>query len=223
MENKNQIIYYLISAGLIIIAFGVFYFLDFPKMKESEGKDKQIVQLEKSIESRKGYYQSLDAKVIELNGDGWEEKSKQIAVNFSMNDPFLTPKLNNFFETVVSGSGLSLNQMTYSTAAAVKGTPKATTGSDSMKVGGESAQPVAQSSSLDQLNGSAKKITYNLTVSGSYSAFKNFLKQLENQTRIATVQSISVSSGTPQVTGRGKTRTITNILDFNLIVDVYSY
>jgi len=220
-KKQNTII---IAVVLIVAALGVAYFLDFSKWKEIKDVDNQITQTKALIESKKSYYSVIDSKMAALTDAGWASKKESIAVNFT-STPFFVPKINTFFQTVVLSSGMSLGSITSSTGASTKDQSTAQeSGTKSTKSTTETTTTTTTSESsgyLGQLKGSIKKTTVNLSVSGTYSAFKNLLSIFENQTRIITIKSISVASGGQETATKGGTAR--NNLTFSMVLDIYSY
>jgi hypothetical protein len=221
MNQKN--IKILISVGLIIAALAVAYLLDFSKWKDINSIDGQISQTESLIKVKQAYYAVIDSKMQALNSSGWDSKKNSIMINFD-SSLFFTPKINTFFKTIVASSGMKLSGMTSSSAESVRAqaqvqtTTIAENGAKSSKDAETTQQVVSPTNYLDRLQGEVKKTTISLTVTGTYSAFKNLLSLFENQTRIITVKSVSVSSATQE-----GTKTKVNNLSFNLVLDVYSY
>ncbi|MFA5715768.1 MAG: hypothetical protein WC998_08505, partial [Candidatus Paceibacterota bacterium] len=118
MEKNNTII--LIVSGLILIlSVGVIYFLAIPAYKEVGIQDQQISQIKSQIEAKKNYYIAIDSQSKALEDAGWVEKKKSIEVNFT-STPFYIPKMNNFFQTVVTASGMNLSNITSSSFTPVK-------------------------------------------------------------------------------------------------------
>jgi Tfp pilus assembly protein PilO len=121
---------------------------------------------------------------------------------------------------VVLTNGMAMSGITSSIAVSVKSSDQTATqesGSKSTKV--STTQETAMSSYFDQLQGPIKKTTVNLNIVGTYTAFKNLLTQLENQTRIITIKSVAVSPAGQEVSKSGTK----NNLTFNIVLDVYSY
>jgi Tfp pilus assembly protein PilO len=222
--NKIKII---IGVVLIIAALGIAYALDFSKWKEINSIDSQIAQIKSSIEAKKSYYAVMDSKLQALNDAGWSTKKDSIAINFD-SSLFFTPKIDNFFKTIVPLSGMKLTSMTSSTPEPIKGqtqvsTIKTENGTEISKTE-ETTEVTTQPTTdyLSQLQGAVKKTAVNLNVTGTYSAFKNLLSQFQGQTRIVTIKSVAVSSGEDG----SETKTIktgVNNLSFSIILDVYSY
>jgi hypothetical protein len=217
--NKVKI---LIAVGLIIGALVIAYALDFSKWKEIKNIDSQILQVKSQIEAKKSYYAVIDSKIKALDEAGWESKKDSIAINFD-SSLFFTPKINNFFNTIVALSGMKLSSMTSSLPEPVKSQPQTTTttesGAEISKV--DTTTVPVTSNNLSQLQGPVRKTTINLNVTGTYIAFKNLLTQFQEQTRIINIKSIAVSSA-GQEEGI-KTKSTVNNLSFSIILDVYSY
>lgn len=194
--------------------FLLFRFSEWNKIK---GLDTQIDQVKASIAAKKSYYAVIDSKVEALNAAGWSTKEKSIEVNFSLT-PFFIPKINNFFQTIVPTAGMKVVAITSSAAASVKGASQTTqqsTVKSSKTTETTTAVQETSSSYFNQLQGPINKTTINLTVAGTYNAFKNLLTIFENQTRIITVKNITVSAA-------GQEKGVNN-LTFAIVLDVYSY
>jgi hypothetical protein len=224
--DKNTI-KILISVVIILAAVGIAYFLDFTRWKEINSTADQIKQFEALIQAKKDYYAVIDSKMNALVSAGWDSKKDSIAINFD-SSLFFTPKINNFFKNIVTSSGMTLGGMTNSLQESVKGgqtAAKTDTGTSSSKESAVQQTTADQSSSyLNQLQGLVKKTTVNLSVVGTYAAFKNLLSQFENQTRIITIKGVTVSSISQGIETATKTKApVNNDLNFSLILDVYSY
>jgi hypothetical protein len=224
MEKNNTII--LIVSGLILIlSVGVVYFLAIPEYKQVGVQDLQISQVKSQIEAKKNYYITIDSQSKALEDAGWVEKKKTIEVNFT-STPFYIPKMNIFFQTVVTASGMFLSNITSSSPVPAKSVVESKSTESDIKMKGSlpsSQSENTQKSNADnsysnQLQGPVNKISFNVAVTGTYDSFKKFLSDLETQTRIVTVKSISVS---PSNQGSGKKSLNTSL--FNLVVDTYSY
>jgi copper chaperone CopZ len=211
----------LISVFILIAAICVAYLLDFSKWKEIGNVKGQITQMESLIEAKKSYYAIIDSKIKALNDAGWTEKKDSIAINFD-SSLFFTPKINNFFKTIVASSGMSLSSMTSSTSESTQPQTQTTNQTEEGgKTSLESTETAVQQSGnyFSQLQGPIKKTTINLSVAGTYTKFKELLSLFEGQTRIITVKSVTVSSVGQEVKGK----TTVNNLNFSVIADVYSY
>lgn len=220
--EKNNIIILIVSALIIILSMSVVYFLVMPAYADVGIKSEQIIQLKSQIEAKRNYNTSVDSQSKALEELGWSEKKKSIEVNFT-STPFYIPKMNVFFQTMAQSSGMILSNVTSAPAVSTKKAAENTGTSESKsKETSSSAQSqvVQQSETtyLDQLKGPINKISFNISVTGTYNAFKRFLSDLEAQTRIVTVKSITVSSSQ-----EGSGRRLVNTSQFNLVVDTYSY
>lgn len=211
----------LISVLIFIAAICVAYLLDSSKWKEINNIKSQISQVESLISAKKSYYAIIDSKIEALNNAGWTEKKDSIAINFDSSQ-FFIPKINNFFKTIVASSGMELSNMTSSTPEPLQSqAPVTNQTEDGAKTSVQGTQEAVQQTGnyLSQLQGPVKKTTINLSVKGTYTKFKNLLSLFENQTRIITVKSVTVSSAGQEVKGK----TVLNNLSFSVILDIYSY
>jgi len=222
MEKKSLTI--LIISGLILlISLAVVYLFVLPTYNQIKQQEVVTGQIKTQIDARKNYYTVVDSKVKALEAAGWAQKKDSIEVNFT-SSPFFVPKLNSFFRTIVAGSGMTLSSVTSSAPVSAKSAPvsqstdttSATKSSSTSQV--KEVQQSKPSTYFDQLQGPVNKVTVNLSVTGTYSAFKKLLSDFEGQTRIITVKSIAVSASQA---GSGKKAA--SISSFSLVVDVYSY
>jgi len=211
-------------AGLILLlSVGVIYFLIMPAYRQMGVQDDQIKQIKDQIDARNNYYTTVESKVKALEDAGWAEKKKSIEVNFT-SSPFFVPKMNVFFQSMASSSGMTLSGITASPATSVKSVPQSTQGEGAVKISSSSTgekkseQAASATTYFDKLQGPVKKVTFNIAISGTYNSFKKFLSDLEIQTRIVTVKGVSVSSSQ-----KGVGKSASNLSNFNLVVDVYSY
>ncbi len=236
MEEKTRTI--IISFAVFLLAIGTIYFLDMPKYKTFMNESKQLSQLNATMSSKKAYSDTINAEAKALEDAGYLAIEPSLAVNFT-NTPFFIPKMSYFFQTMAGSSGMGLGTITYSAPTSVKGSSASSqAGGSGIKVSTvapqqQETQTTTSSGSYGQLIGPVEKTMFNLTVTGTYDAFKTFLSQLENQTRIVTVNNITLSPAPPsgtstQVTSSSKsktktTKTVSNISNFQLVVDAYSY
>lgn len=227
MDNKNIKIF--ISVGLILASLAVAYFLDYSKWKDIKTAEGEIKQTTDSITAKKNYYAVIDTKMAALSSAGWSNKKDSIAINFT-SSPFFIPKITTFFKTIVTSNGLTLTGITASSPSYVKPQVQTTTETTSGKISKVTSDTATQqttiptSSSYGGLQGAIKKTPLNLSITGTYAAFKNLLLALEGQTRIVTVNSVSVSpAGTTETTGTGRAAVSRNVSSFSVTVDIYSY
>lgn len=212
----------LIGVAVIIASLCIAYFLDLSEWNKIKTAEAEIIQTNASIAAKQSYYAVIDSKIEALNNAGWANKKKSIEVNFT-SSPFFVPKVNTFFQTMVSGAGMAMGGITSSTPTSVGAAVQTTTESatKSSKPSENAAATTSQEGYFSQLKGPVKKTTVNLSVSGTYGAFTNLLTQFENQTRIITIKSVAVSPG-----GGGQDATKTgssNSLSFSMVLDIYSY
>lgn len=219
MPQKN--IKILIGVVLIIAAACVAYFLDLSEGNKIKAAEAEIAQTKASIASKQSYYAVIDSKIAALNDAGWSTKQKSIEINFTQS-PFFVPKINTFFQTMVSSAGMTMGGITSSTPTSVGAVPQAATESTtkSSKASENITTTTSQAGYFGQLKGPVKKTTVNLSISGSYRNFTNLLTKFENQTRIITIKSVAVSpNGVQETTKSGST----NNLSFSVVLDIYSY
>jgi Tfp pilus assembly protein PilO len=227
MQEKSRTL--LISFLVFAASLAVLYFFVLPKNKELVKDEAQIAQLNENINTKKAYQEVIDEQVGALDAAQWAAKEPSIAINFT-SSPFYVSKMQYFFKSIATSSGVSLDSLTYSSSVSVKAAAVQQPSGSAVKVStATSAASGTQASPTGyyaQLTGPVKKTTFNLSVSGTYNNFKNFLTQLEGQTRIATVRNItfggvSDASGSTIAT-KSKAKKAAN-LSFQLVVDTYSY
>ena len=193
--EQNQI-NLLVSGIIIILVFGVFYFLIFPEYQKITLKDGEIKTLEKQIESINNYYLFTENNFKKLKDAGWDNKKKIIESNFT-SSPFFFPKVHHFLRVIASENGMIVSNITNSNPIEISRT---------------------QDKYKDNLEGPVKKTTFNMSLTGSYNSFKSLLSSLENQARIVTIKSISILP-----MSKRSENMPSDFFDFNLSVDLYSY
>jgi hypothetical protein len=223
-KNNNNTIKIAITAVMFLSAIGVYFAFDVSKINTAKDKDLQIEQMGRNISSKKSYYEGVNNQVKLLEEAGWAEKKKSIEVNFS-SGPFYIPKMRYFLQTMASANGVTLGTVTYSSAMSLKpqASQEESTTKNSKSTKSSTPDVKTTTTYVDQLKGSVKTTTFNLSITGTYDSLKNFLKALEEQTRIGTVQSITFSDAKVQgVVVKGKS-IATNIITIAVVVDFYSY
>jgi len=228
-KNNNNIIKVIIAIVMIGASVGVYFFFDVPKMNEAKSKDVQIDQMGVNITSRQQYYEEVNNQAKALEEAGWTEKRKGIEVNF-MSGPFYISKMKYFMSSLAKEGEVTLNSVSYGTPTTIKTQVQSKTTEDpNIKSTKPSTTEVVQtetvaSSYYDQIKGAVNKTTFNVSINGTYASINNFLKVLEGQTRIGTVESIKISnaSSTGGTTAKGKTST-SSLLTAEMAINFYSY
>ena len=192
MDTKQlKLLIYLVIAILI---FGVFKLLIIPAYENFQEKNSETDKIKQQIETTQNYFLFSESSFNKLKESNWEEKKKHIEVNFT-SSPFFFPKTTYFLRMAASQNGMTVSSVTNSSPVPLSKT---------------------QEAFKDQLKGEVNKTTFNLSLEGNYTMFKNFLSTLEGQTRIANIKSINISSVT-------KKDSLVPTFKFNIIVDLYSY
>lgn len=241
MKNLTTII---ISVALFLASAAAFYFLDIPQNQQIKDKEKQIAQTNANISSKMQYNELISKQYQALQDASWDSKKASLMVNFDK-PLFFVYKIQDFFGTVAKDTGITIEEATYSTPESVKTQPApAATGEGGAPTTKQPATPSTEESGstasvkpayFDQVKGPVMKTTFNLTITGTYNEFRNFLKELEGQTRIITVNSVTLvtetqpgegQTGTGGVAGGGTTISLPlapNEVPLKLVVDAYSY
>ncbi|MDD5098641.1 MAG: hypothetical protein PHD31_02930 [Candidatus Pacebacteria bacterium] len=233
--NNNNTVKIVISVVMFLSAIGVYFVFDVPKMNIAKEKDAQIEQVGKNASSVSGYYQGVNNQIKSLEDAGWAEKKKKIEINFT-SSPFFVSKTKFFLQKLALENGVTLNSVTYSAPVSVTAQPvvkeEQSSGTKISKSSSTtetvSQEPAVVTTYFSQIKGAVKKTTFNMSTTGTYESLKNFFKALEGQTRIGTVQSVTISSVKDKETTTKpiitKTKALPiNALAVNIIVDFYSY
>ena len=119
-----------------------------------------------------------------------EHQEELTKIDSALPSEFSAPSLLKFLQKIAPENGLVLTAVSSSLA-----------------------QPLSQRNDI-------KEIQSSLSLSGSYSSLKNFLKVLEKSARLIKIDSVSFSTSQKK---EGETAEISKIFDFQLEVKTYSY
>ena len=185
---------------IAIILFGLSFVIGlvfcFPKFQEMRVAQKQLESKEIELEQKKAYFEEIDILSEKLK----QYPDELAIIDFSLPDDFSLPFLFDFFEKIVSRNGLFLTNISQSS------------GSQSSSRSSRSSAETEIFEETESDNNLKESRTI-LSLSGSYSAFKNFLYSVEKSARLIEVKNTSFSL--PQ----DKTST----LNFNITVNTNSY
>ena len=185
---------------IAIILFGFSFVIGlvfcFPKFQEMRVAQKQLESKEIELEQKKAYFEEIDILSEKLK----QYPDELAIIDFSLPDDFSLPFLFDFFEKIVSRNGLFLTNISQSS------------GSQSSSRSSRSSAETEIFEETESDNNLKESRTI-LSLSGSYSAFKNFLYSVEKSARLIEVENASFSL--PQ----DKTST----LNFNITVNTNSY
>lgn len=171
---------------LILLALGG-YFLCWPKYQEFKGKKVEIETKNEEIRKKEEYLLNLGILSDKLST--YKEQLSKIDSALPK-DPSVAA-LFNFLQKTSSESGLILTDIDVSGLFPLE----------------DSAQ-VQESS-----GGRIQKMSFSVSVNGSYSAFKNFLSVVYRNSRLIEVKSISFSSFEERK----------DLFDFNINLETQSY
>lgn len=179
----------ILTSIVLLIVFLLTFFILMPKYEEFNKKTAELEQREQDLKKLESYFSNL-AKT--------KEKLQAFETELSLIDSALPsssdmPSVFNFVQATAEKNGLVLSSVSLSSSATKTRTSAAATVTET---------------------GRMKNNSFSVSVSGSYSAFKNFLSEIEKSARFIEIESISFSSG---FYGSG------GIFDFNLQMKVYSY
>jgi Tfp pilus assembly protein PilO len=173
-----------IIIGLIsLLALGIA--VVFPKYQNLNLLQLKVKEKEAEFQSGKEYFSNLD---------DISEKLKKYEENLSKINSALAaepglPALFNFLQTATSQNGLVLR-----------------------KIAPTLPTPLKEELVKEGWSPAIRETGINLTVTGYYPSFKNFLSTLEKTARMIEIESISFSTGEE-----------VGPIDFNLRIKVYSY
>lgn len=183
---KNIIVFILI---LILIA--VVVFLDVPKLQ-------QILNLRQQAEEQKEIFlekQNLLVKIEELSKSYQEGKKNLEKINHILPSGQDIPNLIVQLEALAFEGGLVLENIRFSLP-------------EEKKAGRAQEVRTKKEVALEDYN----SLTVDLSLIGDYSAFKNFLKAVEDNIRLMDITSISLSP---------EAREESQLFNFNLQVKTY--
>jgi len=171
---------------IFLIIFLLSYFVLLDKYNTLRLKKFDLEQKTKNFESLKEYFVKLSLMDEELDKHENEMQKIHSALPTESN----VPSVFKFIQKITLENNLTLEQLSVTSTR-----------------GSKTSQPVIDDSGI-------KKIPFSLTVSGSYSDFKNFLSVLEKSARIIELEGMSFSYA--ETANPAK-------ITFNLKMRVHSY
>jgi len=173
----------IIIGLILLIALGIA--VVFPEYQNLNSLQLKVKEKEAALQSKKEYFSNLGEISEELKK--YEESLSKINSALAA-EPGL-PALFNFLQTAASQNGLVLKKITPTLPSSLR------------------EELVKEGWSLE-----IRETGINLTVTGSYPSFKDFLSNLEKTARMIEIENISFSTGEEA-----------GPIDFNLRIKVYSY
>lgn len=187
----------LISIISLAITLAIGLVLTLPKYQEMRYAQKKVQAKETEIQNKQGYFSKINEASEKL-----KKYPKELAkIDFALPANVSLPFLYDFFQKISSQNGLVLENISGGPASVIQ--PKISSGSEiniQSEIGFQSEKAV-------------QEIKVNLSLAGSYSAFKNFLSSIEKSARMIEVESMSFSF--PKEEGES--------LSFSLTVKTHSY
>ncbi len=183
---KNPII---LTSVVLLIIFLLAFFILMPKYERLNQRTAQLEQDEHDLAILEDYFTNLAETKRKLE----KFETELSLIDSALPDSNDMPSVFNFIQTTTEKNGLMLSSVSLSSSGSKTRTTTATTETETSKV---------------------KNNPFSVSVSGSYSAFKNFLSDIEKSARFIGIESISFSSGLYKTGG---------MLSFNLQMKVYSY
>ncbi|MDD5696673.1 MAG: hypothetical protein PHO90_01695 [Candidatus Pacebacteria bacterium] len=218
MQYKKPQPVFILSFFLIIGAIALGYYLFLPNYKKFNEQRSEMVRINSAIQMKNNYESKINEIGQKLKDIDWEGKREKIEINFD-SGPFFLPKTEIFFRDAVSKSGMSFASISFSSPTLAKGTSQQQSqGSDDStketkkEFKPESSVQTQSSGAFSGLKGPVAKVPFNLSVSGSYQAFKALLKGFEKQAFLISIKTITFTA--PGTDGN---------VSFAIAGEVYSY
>lgn len=181
---------YFIVAICFLVALAVGFFLILPKYRVFERLQAEIKAKSAELKYKEDYFADIASTSAKLKD--YQEAFAKIDSALPTNPS--TPSLFNFFEEKSSENGLII--------AKIKNLP---------------LPPKVKKEAEVESQREVKEIKAELSVLGSYSAFKNFLLSIQRSSRLIEVQAISI--GSPE----SKEEKKVGLLIFDLTIKTHSY
>lgn len=192
--TSKQIILILLVCLLILLGLGG-YFLLWPKYQELKIKKAEMEIKDEEIRLKEKYLSNLGIFSEKLST--YEEQLSKIDSAFP-GDPSVAA-IFNFIQKTSSENGLILTDIDVSKLFPSK----------------SSVQQILEQEALEQESSEQRvqKMSFSISVNGSYAAFKNFLSTVYKNSRLIEVKSIDFSSSGEEE----------DLFDFNLDLETQSY
>lgn len=186
----------LIAIMIFGLSFVIGLVFCFPKFQQMRAAQQQLESKGAELKEKKAYFEEIDILSEKL-----KQYPKELAIiDFALPDDFSLPFLFDFFEKIISKNGLSLTNISQSSVA--QSSPRF------------SRSSVKQENFEDaELGNKLKESRTIISLTGSYSSFKNLLYYMEKSARLIEVENTSFLL--PQEEG--------STIKFNLRVKTNSY
>lgn len=180
---------------LLVIIISLFFFLILPKHYEFKILQQKTVEKEAEFKAKSEYYFRIEDLFEDLKRR--EEQLIKIDTAISAKPDFSS--LLHFLQKVADERGVILTSLNFEKSSPLK--------IKKVAVAGEVPEIKEEETGIQEN-------LFNFNIMGTYSAFKNFLSALESSARLIEVESISLSSVTPDEE--------TEIKSFEFKIKVYS-
>jgi len=193
----------IISVILLIVLLVGGYFFWWPKYQEFKEQGRILEQKARFLEQKNSYYSNLGTLYNKLDTykENFDKIDSALPVEVSL------PVLFDLIQNITSENGLVLNDI----SSSVEDTGSSPTEISEKSAVGEEIKP-------DE-NSEIKKISLSLSLSSSYSSFKNLLSAIYKSARLFEVNSISFSSPEEKELKEGPE--VKALFDFNLSLETY--
>ena len=201
----------------VIIAL-LAWFLVLPKYQTLKSLQLSVERKQSELHYGEEYLADLQTLSNELD----QEQENLSKIDSALPAESSFPSLFSFLQKSVSENGLVLDAINFNFPSSTSGSK--TTGSE---VAGSGTQETSEELSSETLSSEIKEIHFSLSVSGSYSAFKNFLYCLEKSARFWEPVSFSFSSSSSSSQSQGseieETQTKKSDFSFKLTIKTHTY
>ncbi len=174
----------LITIINFIFSFFIGLVLVFPLYQDFKAVQLQIENKEREFQLKQEYFSEIEKISKKLK----TYPEELIKIDYALPNELFLPFLYDFFQGISSQNGLILQSITSSYNPSTSNI-----NSDNSDKIGES-----QESKTEKSWSNIKEVKINISLSGSYTAFKNFLYSLEKSARLIEVENISFSFITEQ-------------------------
>lgn len=172
----------------LLAAVAIAYFLIWPKYQGFQAAQNTIQEKQEQLQTKKDYFAQLHETEKRL-----EENEESLSkMKEALPEEYSLPDLYKYFRSTASQTGLVLGSISGG-------------GGDSSKVKEKEEEKGLQ------------EVSFQLSLAGSYSAFKNFLSEIEKSARIFEVKSISFDSPSGEGVGEEEEDEDTFSFSVNLV------
>lgn len=210
----------LLACIFLLAAILLGYFLLWPQYTQYQQKIKEIASKNQFALNSQQYYEKISQDYERLMQLNWPETKKKIETNFT-SDVYFVPLAILFFQDKIKAyDNLYLSNIAFGSTTLLKTETK-------INEKGEEEKPTSAQANLisyQNLTLPLSKTEFSLSLFGSYDAFKEFLKGLENQAQITKVEEISFSapSASSQNLSSEQKKTSPGSMSFSLRVSLFS-